>query len=187
MILQKSLVDLDIFAICILNAVWNKHAVYIVFLAFICWFIMHYFLGNNSLLWLGRETQEKYRVRFCANLSKQNVCRSGLAKPGFNLIASRSGHEEDLGQAEISVDRSWWFKCGLDGHLLKNRERKEQWHRWQSMELRTSLICSGVERMSHIQAPREGTWASGSSRMVQAVSSEPMMPPCWVGRGQRIV
>lgn len=48
-----------------------------------------------------------------------------------------------------------------DGHLLKNREKRTA-AQVASMELRTSLICNGAERMSHIQAAREGAWASGS-------------------------
>ena len=49
-----------------------------------------------------------------------------------------------------------------DGHLLKNREKRTAAQ--VASILRTSLICNGVERMSHIQAPREGTWASGGSK-----------------------
>ena len=82
---SKSLVDLDIFAICILN---NLFGINMLSYSFV--YNALFFGKQLFLCWLGRETQEKYRVGFCANLSKQNVCRSGLAKPGFSLIETHS-------------------------------------------------------------------------------------------------
>ena len=78
--------ELSIFRyICNLHskqAVWNKYAVYIVFLALIHWFIMRCFLGNNSFS-VGLEEKPKRNIMLDSVLIFQNKTCAGVAWPNL--------------------------------------------------------------------------------------------------------
>lgn len=118
--------------------------------------IMRYFWETALLCWLRGGAQEKYCVGFRADLSKQNMCRTGLVKLGYSLVethsewfrtwgALRMGWKPLLGPDDPNV--------ASDGYLLKSREKRAG-APMASTALSTSRITSAVVLRDKLQGRR---------------------------------